>query len=104
MTFEETLRAQVRAEVEPLREELRLVRTQLQAVLRALPPPLVTPRQAAERLGISLSTVRRRIRDHELPVRRLGRTVRVDLSGLHAPDDDEVARIVVGCKQGGEET
>lgn len=41
--------------------------------------------EAAERLGISLRTVRRRIADGSLPSVRIGRSVRIPVSALELP-------------------
>jgi excisionase family DNA binding protein len=59
---------------------------------RALPPVLVPVREAAQMLGVSEATVRRQIRDHLLPVRRIGRSLRVDMSALRPLTDEEVER------------
>ena len=76
MSFEETMAAVVEAAVkravEPLRAELR----------RLAPPQLLTVEQAAERLGVSTATVRRRIKDGELPATKTGRQYRVDADAL----------------------
>ncbi len=48
-------------------------------------PSTWTPPEAAERLGISLRTVRRRIADGSLPSVRLGRAVRVPVAALDLP-------------------
>jgi len=43
-------------------------------------------------LGLSESTIRRQIRDHMFPIRRIGRSVRVDMSALRPLTDQEVER------------
>lgn len=48
-------------------------------------PALVTIPQAAEALGVSTDTIRRRIKRGEIPHRRLGRAIRLDLSQLAPP-------------------
>ena len=73
------------AEVRGLREEVARLRA-------ASPPTLVAPHEAAARLGVSLSTVRRRIRSGEIPVTRVGRSVRVDLAALRPGDEADVVR------------
>jgi excisionase family DNA binding protein len=45
----------------------------------------LTAAEAAERLGISLRTVRRRIADGTLPAVRIGAAVRIPASALEAP-------------------
>ena len=74
--------------------ELTIVVRDVQAAVRALekriPARLVSVKEAAETLGCSESTVWRKIKVGEIPHRRIGRTVRVDLSRLRALDRDEV--------------
>jgi excisionase family DNA binding protein len=48
-------------------------------------PGYLNAAEAAERLGISLRTVRRRIADGSLPSVRLGRAVRIPVSALDLP-------------------
>jgi len=48
-------------------------------------PEYLGAAEAAERLGISLRTVRRRIADGSLPSVRLGRAVRIPVSALELP-------------------
>jgi excisionase family DNA binding protein len=45
----------------------------------------LTAAEAAERLGISLRTVRRRIADGTLPAVRIGGSVRIPVSAIEAP-------------------
>lgn len=45
----------------------------------------LTAAEAAERLGISLRTVRRRIADGSLPSARIGRAVRIPVAALDLP-------------------
>lgn len=95
MSIEDTIAAAVQSHVSPLLIELRRLAAEIEAMRRALPPQLVTMSEAAERLGVSLATVRRRVKDGTLPVKRVGRSPRVDLSSLHpAPADDVAARVV----------
>jgi len=53
---------------------------------------LVPVREAAEMLGVTVATIRRQIRDHMLPIRRIGHSVRVDMSALRPLTDEEVER------------
>lgn len=80
------------AEVRGLREEVVHLRS-------SAPPLLVSPPEAAVRLGVSLSTVRRRIRAGEVPVTRIGRSVRVDLGALRPADDAEVVRLAEAARR-----
>jgi excisionase family DNA binding protein len=70
--------AELPREVAAIKEEVSAQRAEIAELRRALPPALVTQRVAAECLGVSLSTVQRRTKDGSLPVRRVGRSVRVD--------------------------
>jgi excisionase family DNA binding protein len=100
VTLEEAIEASVAAHVSPVLAELRRVTAELEALRRALPPQLVSMPEAAKRLGVSLATVRRRVRDLSLPSRRIGRTVRVDLSTLHPMAESEVARLAARARTG----
>jgi excisionase family DNA binding protein len=66
--------------------ELRHLKLQVVELVKAVsaskPARLVSVSEAAEALGVSEVTVRRRIKDGKLPVKRIGRAVRVDLRGL----------------------
>lgn len=98
MTLEDGIAAAVRAEVAPLHASVAKLSAEIEALRRAMPPALVTMREAARLLGLSLSTVRRRIRDGQLPARRVGKSVRVDLAGLHAPKPTEIARLSLATR------
>ena len=93
MSFEETLGAIVEAKLAPLRAEISVLAAKVEALRRALPPALVPVPEAAQAIGVSEATVRRRIKDGSIPVRRVGRSVRVDLAALSPPDSAEVARL-----------
>lgn len=55
------------------------------AATSTAPPTLISIAQAAERLGLSTDTVRRRIADGTLPARRVGpRTIRLDARDVDA--------------------
>ena len=99
MSLEDGIAAAVRAEVAPLQANVARLTAEVEALRRALPPALVTLKEAANRLGLSLSTVRRRVRDGSLPARKVGRCVRVDLGALHPPTPSEVARLALTTAQ-----
>lgn len=82
MTVDETIAAAVQAQVSPVLVELRRMTAEIEALRRALPAQLVTMAEAAKRLGVSLATVRRRVKDGTLPVQRIGRAPRIDLAAL----------------------
>lgn len=78
--------------------EPRLVQLEeaVREIADRLPAPLVTYEVAAKRLNLSVSTVRRRVKDGTLPSKRVGRAVRIDLAAAlrssgedhHHQDDD----------------
>ena len=67
------------------------VSKKLDAVLRALPPPLVSVERAAQVLCVSVPTLRRYIKSGRVPSLRIGRGIRVDLSKLEAAGAKEIA-------------
>ena len=93
MSFEDTLRAAIRAELAPLLERQTIeILEALVLVQREIrkgqpPKPLLTTKEAAVALGISLSSVHRRIKDGSLRSVRFGTAVRVDISGLRSPEE-----------------
>jgi excisionase family DNA binding protein len=96
--FEESLGALLEAKLAPVQTEVRRLLSEIEAIRRALPPALATVSEAAKALRLSESTVRRRIRDGSLPVQRVGRALRVDLTALNTATDAEVARRVVALR------
>jgi excisionase family DNA binding protein len=66
---------------------------EIQRMRSRLPTPVVPVRQAAEVLGCSVPTVRRRIRLGEIPAVRVGRAVRVDLSKIRSFDHEEITAL-----------
>jgi excisionase family DNA binding protein len=86
------LRKVVRDALADLRAEVRNLAAQVEHLRRSLPAQLVSVQEAAEHLHLSLSTVRRMVKRGDLPSRRLGRSVRVDLAALHPMTDEEAAR------------
>ena len=83
------------AEVAGLRDEVRQLRALAE---RSVPVALVPVPEAAKLLGISCATVRRRIKAGDLPVVRIGRSVRVDLAKVRTRDD-EVARLALEAQE-----
>lgn len=78
------IRLAVREELQPLVAALSDLRAQ--TVDRALLP---LP-EAANQLGISIRTLRRRIRDGSVPAVRLGSAVRIDMRALRASSSSDV--------------
>ena len=83
-----------------LHAEVRRLTASVEAMRAALPPMLATIPDAAEALGVSISTVRRSIKSGDLPTRRLGRSVRVDLSRCRGLDGDDIARLARAARGG----
>jgi excisionase family DNA binding protein len=100
VTIEDTLGAVVEAKLAPFRLEVGKLSSEIEALRRALPPMLVSMAEAARRLGVSLSTIKRRARDGSLPVRRFGRALRVDLAAVREPEEAEVIRLSLAAKRG----
>lgn len=63
----------------------------IDAIARRLPPALASAAEAARQMGVSVPTVRRRIRSGELPVVRRGGRVLVDLGAITTPNADQIA-------------
>lgn len=93
MTLDESLSAFLEAHFAPLHQRLDRMEAEIVELRRSQPPQLVSVRDAAKALGVSLPTARRRVKAGEWPVRRDGRRVLVDLRMLHPITDEEVARL-----------
>jgi len=83
-----------------LTSEVRRLAGEVAAMKAALPPLLATIPDAARVLEVSISTVRRGIRDGSIPYRRIGHSVRVDLSRCHGIDADDVAQLARAARNG----
>ncbi|BDG04957.1 excisionase family DNA-binding protein [Anaeromyxobacter oryzae] len=83
----------VRKALVPFVAELRAVREAVDRLIEAQPPLLVGVQEAARRLGVSVSTVRRGVKDGSLPYRRIGRSVRIDLARCRGLDGAAVRRL-----------
>lgn len=91
MTFEDTIRETVAAAMAPLADRIRELSVEVERLRAALPTREVDVHEAARLLGCSVDTIRRRIDDGSIPIRRRGRLVRIDLASLRAPSRDAVA-------------
>ena len=80
--------------------DLRRLAEKIDALSSRLPPLLAPIPDAAEILGVSVSTVRRGIRDGSIPYRRIGRSVRVDLSACKGLDANDIARLARKARSG----
>lgn len=98
MTLEDVISGALAAQLAPFRVELRRLTAEVEAVRRALPPRLVTVAEAAEALGVSVATVRRRVKDGSLPYRQIGRSLRVDLSAQRAATVAEVVELAEAAR------
>ena len=94
MTLEETIAEAVNCAIAPLVESNRRLAHQVEQLRRALPAQLVSIPEAAKRLGISEKSVRRLIDKGELPVKRFGNRVKIDIVAATQPvDEDQVLRL-----------
>lgn len=81
------------AQLANLTAAMRDVQAGLRALEKRIPARLVSVREAADAVGCSACTIWRKIKSGEIPHRRIGRSVRVDISKLRALDADEVAEM-----------
>jgi excisionase family DNA binding protein len=84
-----------------LADEVRRLAATVEALARSSPPALVPVEEAARALGLSVSTVRRRVKDGAIPSRKLGRALRVDLAGLRPLSREEVVQEARKARAGG---
>lgn len=84
---------------ESLTREVASLRAEVSTMRSALPPLLLPIPDAADALGISVSTLRRRIRLGEVPVNHFGRTVRVDLAAFRPSSEAEVVRLADAARR-----
>ena len=88
--IEDAIGAAVAAQVGPLAAEVRLLAREVAELRRALPAPLGSIEQAAQLTGVSERTLRRKIKSREIPSRKIGRRVLIDLAALRPMTEDEV--------------
>jgi excisionase family DNA binding protein len=82
-TIEDAIAAALEAKLLPLQAELHRLTEEVERLRRAFPSPMVSIREAAKTLQVSLSTIRRRVKDGSIPSVRVGNMLRVDLGALH---------------------
>jgi excisionase family DNA binding protein len=76
-----------------LQDQVELLTVAVRSLERHIPPPLVTVQDAAERLGVSVNTVRRRVKSGDIPCTRIGKALRVDLTKVRPLDQVEVSEL-----------
>jgi len=81
-------------------QELARLREEVAQLRRSLPAAVGSAEQAAALAGVSVRTIRRRIRAGELPTRKLGRRTLVDLSALRPLEEAEVIRLAREARNG----
>lgn len=87
-TFEGQLAERVAACLAPLLLE------RIEAALeRRLPPQLGDVATVARLSGLSLATIRRRVKDGSIPSRKIGGRVLIDLGALRPTPTDEIAAL-----------
>lgn len=91
---EQLLADAVRSALQPLRDEVARLTAAVERVEAQLPPQLVPLAEAAERMGVSVATARRRVRDGSWPSRRDGARLLVDLAQLRPLSKGEVVELV----------
>jgi excisionase family DNA binding protein len=75
----------------------REIDRRLAAIETRMPPPkLLTVGEAAERLSVSVQTIRRWCRTGRIPYVRRGHELRIDLSKVRALTTEEVASVARG--------
>jgi len=77
-----------------LQDQVEQLTVAIRSLERHLPAPLVSVQDAAERLGVSVNTVRRRVKSGHIPSTRIGKAVRIDLTKVRALDQVEVNELV----------
>ena len=82
-TIEDAIAATLEAKLLPLQAEVHRLAKEIERLRQAFPSPHVSMRDAAKALQVSLSTIRRRVKDGSLPAVRVGNMLRVDLGALH---------------------
>jgi excisionase family DNA binding protein len=73
-----------------LQGQVETLTAAVRTLARQIPPPLVSVHEAAERLGVSVNTIRRRVKSGEIPCTRIGKVLRIDLSKVRVLDQEEV--------------
>jgi excisionase family DNA binding protein len=77
--------------VRELRDQIAQLTVEVRRLAQRLPAPFVDVATAARALGVCTKTIRRKIETREIPSRRVGGAVRVDISALQPIGLTEVA-------------
>jgi excisionase family DNA binding protein len=74
---------------------------EVQALRATAAPQMLSIAQAAQRLGVSICSVRRRVADGSIPAQRVGRrlVVPADAAALRPKDPAELARLAREAQQ-----
>jgi excisionase family DNA binding protein len=99
MTLDAALAAVVAEAVAPLAEKIERLTAIVDALRDVSPPMLVSVQEFCRRAGISPATAWRMIASKELPVQRIGRSVRINLAALRPIDPGEIARLSMEARQ-----
>jgi excisionase family DNA binding protein len=73
-----------------LKRQVDALTAEVSRLRERMPPQLVTVAEASKLLGVSVSTIKRKLRAGEIPSRHVGRSVRVDVSSYAAPSSSDV--------------
>ena len=79
--------------VRELRDQIAQLSMEVRRLAQRLPAPYVDVATAAKTLGVCTKTVRRKIKTREIPSRRIGGAIRVDISALQPIGLTEVANL-----------
>jgi excisionase family DNA binding protein len=81
-----------------LQEQVQTLTIAVHALAKRIPARLISVQEAAEVLGVSCATIRRKVKAGEFPYRRIGKAVRIDISKLRAHDSDEVEELALRAR------
>jgi len=83
-----------------LQDQVEQLTVAIRSLERHLPAPLVSVQDAAERLGVSVNTVRRRVKSGDIPCTRIGKALRIDLTKVRPLDRVEVSELAERAVRG----
>jgi excisionase family DNA binding protein len=79
-----------------MREQIAQLTIEVRRLASRLPSPFVDVSTAAQTLGVCEKTIRRKVKTREIPSRRIGGAVRVDISGMQAIGNPEMVHLTEG--------